>query len=139
MPAELPADPTRDQVDAWVELAELVGDPDFRRRVREMALAGASSAPSPALDPAGVLAHAGRALADGVAPESAAGRAILNRVVDPAMSPAERATLAEHIDTFADRRVERFWQLMGMLNGRPPFASAVAAFEWLAAALRSHG
>jgi DNA-binding transcriptional MerR regulator len=31
---DLPDDPTPDQVDAWIELAELVGDPDFRARIR---------------------------------------------------------------------------------------------------------
>src|SRR5215472_10303113 len=33
---ELPAEPSAVQVEAWVELAELTGDPDFRRRVRDM-------------------------------------------------------------------------------------------------------
>jgi DNA-binding transcriptional MerR regulator len=33
----LPDDPSAEQVDAWVELAELVQDRDFRRRVRAMA------------------------------------------------------------------------------------------------------
>ncbi len=40
LPAELPDDPTPEQVDAWVELAELAADPGFRQRVRSMALAG---------------------------------------------------------------------------------------------------
>lgn len=31
---ELPDDPTPEQVDAWIELAELVRDPDFRARLR---------------------------------------------------------------------------------------------------------
>src|SRR3954467_4958455 len=34
---DLPADPTPDQVQAWVELAELVQDADFRASVRRMA------------------------------------------------------------------------------------------------------
>lgn len=41
LPASLPEDPAPEQVEAWAELAELVGDAQFRRRVREMALAGA--------------------------------------------------------------------------------------------------
>ncbi len=40
MPAELPDDPSTEQVQAWVELAELVRDESFRARVREMAAAG---------------------------------------------------------------------------------------------------
>ena len=34
---ELPDDPSPAQVDAWVELAELVQDPDFTASVRRMA------------------------------------------------------------------------------------------------------
>lgn len=34
---ELPEEPTTEQVEAWIELVELVGDPDFRGRVRAMA------------------------------------------------------------------------------------------------------
>jgi DNA-binding transcriptional MerR regulator len=47
---ELPDEPTPDQLSAWVELAELVQDPGFRRRMRKMAEyhAGASSAGGPA-------------------------------------------------------------------------------------------
>jgi hypothetical protein len=33
---ELPDDPTPEQVDAWIELAELVVDPGFRARMRTM-------------------------------------------------------------------------------------------------------
>lgn len=39
---ELPDEPTPEQVEAWVELAELVRDPDFRGRIRQMAEAGAA-------------------------------------------------------------------------------------------------
>src|SRR5882757_4140776 len=34
---DLPEEPTTTQVEAWVELAELVAQPDLRRRLREMA------------------------------------------------------------------------------------------------------
>jgi DNA-binding transcriptional MerR regulator len=139
MPDALPDDPTPEQVDAWVELAELVADDGFRQRVRQMAVAGATGdGPArPPYDPALVTRYAGAALADGVAPDSPAGREVLDRIVDPATAAAERARLAEVLETFTDRRVERYWQLLGVLNGRPPFPSATPAFEWLAAALRT--
>ncbi len=140
MPAELPADPTPEQVDAWVELAELVADDSFRQRVRQMAEAGsrgASADPPPPFDPQPVLEHAGGALADGIAPDSAQGRAVLDRIVDPATPAEARTRLAGHLETFTDRRVERYWQLIGVINGRPPFPSAVPAVEWLIAALRA--
>ncbi|WP_123668514.1 MerR family transcriptional regulator [Actinocorallia herbida] len=139
LPADLPDDPTPEQVDAWVELAGLVGDPAFRARVREMAVAGKGAeelehGPDHHL----VVEHAGKALADGVAPESAAGREALGRIV-PEDTPAEvRARILEQLELFADARVERYWQLLGALNGWPPREPAVPAFAWLIEALRAH-
>jgi hypothetical protein len=54
---------------------------------------------------------------------------------DPAL--AARRPGGPAVETFTDRRVERYWQLVGQLNGREPFRPAVPAFEWLIAALRS--
>ncbi len=137
LPAELPDDPTPSQVDAWVELAELVQDPSFGRRVREMAVAGTTQPPGH--DPQAVLEHAGAAVSAGTAPGSAAGKEILDRIV-PADMPAEsRRELREGLERFTDARVERYWQLMGVINDRPPFPPAVPAFEWLIEALRLHG
>ena len=34
---DLPEEPTREQIEAWVELAELVQDPGFRARLRQTA------------------------------------------------------------------------------------------------------
>jgi len=132
LPAELPDDPSPDQVDAWVELAELIADEDFRLRARAMALAGQQDA-APGLDYQAVQEHAGQALADGVAPDSPQGRSVLDRIV-PA---AERPRILAQLETFTDARVERYWQLLGIINGWPPFPSAVPAFEWLIATLRA--
>ena len=43
LPADLPDDPSPEQVSAWVELAELTADGDFRQRARSMALAGTNA------------------------------------------------------------------------------------------------
>ncbi|MER7130665.1 MerR family transcriptional regulator [Streptosporangium saharense] len=136
--AELPDDPSPEQVDAWMELAELVEDEDFQRRVRQMVVAGQST-DTPARQPEhqAVIEHAGRAEAEGVAPDSTQGRAVLDLIVAPETSAEERVRLAEQVETFSDLRVERYWQLVGVINGRPPFPPAVAAFLWLAAALRA--
>ncbi|MFI7047167.1 helix-turn-helix domain-containing protein [Streptosporangium sandarakinum] len=138
LPAELPDDPTDEQVDAWVELAELVGDESFQRRVREMATAGAAADQPPPYDFALVTEHAGAAVEVGVDPASAEGRAVLDRIVGADVPAAERVRMAETVELFSDRRVERYWELMGVLNDRPPFPPKVAAFEWFAAALRAH-
>ncbi|MGH9008723.1 MAG: hypothetical protein ACRDYF_02630, partial [Acidimicrobiia bacterium] len=34
---DLPDEPSAEQIDAWIELANLVGDDGFRRRIRQMA------------------------------------------------------------------------------------------------------
>lgn len=136
LPAELPDDPTTEQVEAWIGLAELVRDPTFLARVREMAVAGSQPGAAPAgWDPAAVTEHAGPAVAAGVDPASPEAVAVLARVVPPG---ADRAELADMIDTFADRRVERYWSLLGTLNGWDPWPPTVPAFEWTAAALRAH-
>jgi DNA-binding transcriptional MerR regulator len=146
LPAELPDDPTPEQVDAWVELAELIADPEFRQRARTMAIAGQQAGqpadsqagqqagqPASGLDYRAVLEHAGQALADGIAPGSPEGQSVLDRLV-PA---AERPGVLAQLETFTDARVERYWQLLGVLRGQPPFPPAVPAFEWLIAALRA--
>lgn len=139
LPADLPDDPAPEQVDAWVELAELVGDPGFRAKVRAMAVAGRGEERlDHGPDHHAVLEHAGGALARGVAPESAEGRAALDRVVAADTPPEVRARILEQLETFADARVERYWQLLGVLNGWPPRPPAVPAFAWLIEALRAH-
>jgi DNA-binding transcriptional MerR regulator len=132
LPAELPDDPAPEQVDAWIELAELIADQDFQQRVRTMAIAG-QDPDQPALDHQAVLAHAGQALADGIAPASPEAQPVLDELVPAAGRPAVLAQL----ETFTDPRVERYWQLLGLLNGQPLFPPAVPAFEWLIAALRA--
>jgi DNA-binding transcriptional MerR regulator len=135
MPAQLPDDPTPEQVDAWIELAELVADPSFKARVREMAVAGSQTeVPAAPADPALVMEHAGGALAAGIAPDSPEGQQILARIVS---AGADRAQLADTLATFSDRRVERYWSLLGTINGWPQRPPAVPAFEWVIEALRS--
>jgi len=142
MPAELPDDPAPEQVEAWIELGELVADESFRRRARDMALAGPPAGlPDPQagerLDHQLVAEHAGRALAAGIAPGSREGRAVLDQIVPPGTPPAERARLAATLETFTDARVERYWQLLAIINGWPQPPSVVPAFEWLIEALRA--
>jgi hypothetical protein len=42
-----------------------------------------------------------------------------------------------HLEIFTDARVERYWQLLGIVSGRPPFPPAFPAFDRLIAALRA--
>ncbi|SOD64378.1 DNA-binding transcriptional regulator, MerR family [Streptomyces zhaozhouensis] len=139
LPAELPADPTSEQLEAWVELGSLVRDEAFRRRVREMAVAGARPAEAPTgPDPSRVQELAGGAAREGTDPASAEARTVLDQLVDPGLSTGERHRLADQLATFTDAKVERYWQLLGVLNDWPARPSAVPAFDWLIAALRAH-
>lgn len=139
LPDSLPDDPTPEQVDAWLELADLVADEGFQRRARAMVLAGGTAQSLPAgIDYRAVTGHLGRAVADGTDPGSAAGKAVLDQVVPPGTPPAERGQLLAQLEAFTDERVERYWQLIGILNGRPAFAPMVPSFRWLIAALRAH-
>lgn len=140
LPAELPDDPSPEQVDAWIELAELVTDADFQARCRRMAVTGAAgdAGPETAVDPGRVSEHALRALAEGVAPGSSRGRQVLEQIVDAGLPAAERRRLADRTEVFTDRRVERYWALLGILNGWPRREPLVPAWEWFIEALRAH-
>lgn len=138
MPPELPEEPTTEQVEAWVELAELVADPSFRDRVREMAVAGSDAAARPtSYEPATVIEHVGPAVAAGIAPDAPGATAVLANILTDDLDAAGRASLADQMEVFTDRRVERYWTLLGVLNGWPQREPAVPLFEWMIAALRA--
>lgn len=146
---DLPDDPEPEQVDAWVELAELVGDPDFRAAVRRMAEHQAADIDkgSHPEDPA----HLGRltgekvaaAIADGIEPRSDAARPIVDELVAAyaeafgATDGAEfRRELRRRTEIGTDRRAERYWQLIAIINGWPVWPAMSPSFEWFVEALR---
>jgi DNA-binding transcriptional MerR regulator len=128
LPAELPDDPTSEQVSAWLELATLLEDPAFADRVREMALAGAMATPE---EPDAMQVDMGRlqnlgrrALAEQVLPGTARAEALITELLDdgrPSTSD-RRSKLADRLATFTDARVERYWMLLGVLNGWPTWS-----------------
>lgn len=133
---DLPDDPSAEQVAAWVELAQLVQDPAFRARVREMAVAGAGSSPPDeggAALAAAVSEHAGAALAAGVDPTSPEAGEVVERIAPQ----GDRAALADQLDRFTDARVDRYWALLAVVNGWPAWPSQIPAFEWFITALRA--
>ncbi|WP_280434233.1 MerR family transcriptional regulator [Nocardia carnea] len=140
MPATLPDDPSPEQVDAWIELAELVRDQGFRDRCREMAVTGARAGDArvPEADTAAGTAamEAGTAaLEAGIAPDSAPAADILAQALPDVV---DRTALADQMATFTDRRVERYWSLLGIINGWPARPSMIPGAEWLIDALRAH-
>lgn len=147
-------EPTEAQLDAWIELAALVSDPAFRTRVREMVIEGervrAESGVREndvATQAAGqaVVDKAGAARVTGVKPDSLAAAgvvaelvALFARAASRTDDPAYRAELTDQLERFSDARVERYWQLIGVINGWPQQPPMVPAYEWFTEALRAH-
>jgi DNA-binding transcriptional MerR regulator len=137
VPAELPDDPSDVQVDAWIELAALLADPAFAERVREMSIAGAAAQLPVPVDIAAIREHVGAARGAGLAPDSADAADVIERVLRNQLSAPERLQLRQQLETFNDVRVERYWQLMAALHGRPAFPPAAEACAWFSAALHA--
>jgi DNA-binding transcriptional MerR regulator len=156
---DLPDDPSPEQVDAWVELAELLQDPAFQRRVRALAQYSAAQVrPGGAgedamVDATGlavrVAERAGAALRAGVDPASAEAAQVLSDILGPGPAARQWAQrLRDLEDVFTDPPA-RYWQLVAVINGWPPFPSdvpdldqvtlALRAHAWVIAALRAHG
>jgi DNA-binding transcriptional MerR regulator len=145
---ELPEDPSPEQVDAWIELAELIQDPDFRGKVRALAEYTArqraeGGEPEVIEKAVGfakrVVDYAGAALERGVAPESAEGAEVLARVLGDAAQARRRAVLLEELEIITDARAERYWELVGVINGWHRYPAQMPALEHVVAGLRAHG
>jgi DNA-binding transcriptional MerR regulator len=148
---ELPDDPTPGQVDAWVELAELVQDPDFKASVRRMAeLQAADRADG---DRSGlhheltnqIRERVEAALAAGIDPASEQARLVLADLVGryaqtfgKADTPEYRSQLLIRLQIASDPRVERYWQLLATINGWPAPPTLAPVFEWFIQALQHH-
>ncbi len=90
-----------------------------------------------------VAERAGAALAARVDPGSPDAADALTAIVDALRgespdTPELRASTAERFAMGNDPRVERYWQLLGTVNGWPPFPSITPAFTWTIEALRAH-
>jgi DNA-binding transcriptional MerR regulator len=136
---DLPDAPSPGQVDAWVELAGLVSDRDFRRRTRQVTGHGIQLQASGLEDLADwATQHAVAALLRGCPPDSAEAATVVNRILEPNGWSARREELLADLEILFEPRIERYWQLTAIINGLPPFPTYAPAFEWLIAALRAH-
>lgn len=147
---DLPEDPEPDQVDAWVELAELTQDPDFRTAVRRMAEHQASERAQG--DTTGlhhdltetVRAQVGHALTAGIAPASAEAAPIIDaltaryaQVFGRADDTDLRRWLLRRLEVAGDPRAERYWHLLAVINGWPVPPNLAPVFAWFMEALRA--
>ncbi|MBO4255497.1 MerR family transcriptional regulator [Streptomyces griseorubiginosus] len=134
----LPDDPTPEQVDAWVELAELVQDPEFRAQMRRAAeLNHAGRGPD---TPAGASRWFARRLVElvgnarerGIDPESPEADQVLRDL----FGDTDLAAVLERVDATHNPRLARYRELLGILKGAPVHTYA-EEFAWVGAALRA--
>ncbi|WP_030663425.1 MerR family transcriptional regulator [Streptomyces rimosus] len=148
---ELPDDPSMAQIQAWVELAGLFRDADFRASMRGMAQDLATDrAPDGTTGLPRVLAEAVRclvepALAAGIDPRTHRAEPVISalaahyaHIVGRADDPGLRRRLATHLESMDDPRRDRYLQLLAVLNGRPAPESLAPALDWSVRALRAH-
>ncbi|MGW2933876.1 helix-turn-helix domain-containing protein [Streptomyces sp. NPDC001156] len=136
--ADLPEDPTPEQVDAWVELAEMMQDPGFRARMRKAAEFNAADR-GPDV-PAGASMWFARRLVDlvgparerGVAPEAPEADAVLREL----LGNADRTAVLERMETAFDERAARYRELLSVVKGQPAPPHR-EEFAWVVAALRA--
>jgi DNA-binding transcriptional MerR regulator len=151
MRPELPDDPDPEQVRAWVELAGLVGDPDFRASVHRMA--EYQAAERAAGDRTGlhhdltnhVSERVIAAMAAGIDPTSQAAVTVVDDLVDRYVrtfgasdTPGYRAALVRRLQIANDPRTERYLQLLSVINGWPIQPSLSPVIAWFTRALETH-
>lgn len=147
----LPEDPSGDQVEAWIELAELVGDQSFRDLVRCVTAENAQSGNASTTDDFSperikrfwaTQAKVTEFRKAGTAPEDAQAQELMSTLVDqmretwagPVGELRER--IADHFEQH-DPRMSRYWELLATINGWPqPATLSAADTQWLVAALR---
>ncbi|MFD6275152.1 MerR family transcriptional regulator [Streptomyces sp. NPDC060209] len=149
MTPELPDNPEAEQVQAWVELAEMSLDPSFRASVRRMVEdQAAEQARSDMMGPrrdisAAVRDQAGPALTAGIDPASPQADPIvavftahyahlLGRPDDVEL----RRRLANRLESVNDPRRERYLERLAVVNGWPAPESLAPLFDWSVQALR---
>ncbi|MFD7429528.1 MerR family transcriptional regulator [Streptomyces sp. NPDC059818] len=150
MTPELPDNPDTEQVQAWVELAELSQDPDFRALVRQMAqeqTAGYVQGGPPMLhsDLAAIVRdQIAPAVAAGIEPASLQADPIVAVLMtrcahlldcrDDAESPWQLLARLERVN---DPRRERYFSLLAVINGWPGPESLRPVLDWSVHALQA--
>jgi DNA-binding transcriptional MerR regulator len=150
---ELPDEPSEAQLDAWLELAELIRDESFRERLREMgswmrSADASGSGPMP-VDPATakelsdlVFSRVAAAVEAGVRAGEPEARPVVSGLVTSYAtaagredSPEYRRELLAAARAGHEPRAERYWQLMAVINGWPEIAPRAHLWAWFVDAL----
>jgi DNA-binding transcriptional MerR regulator len=151
---DLPDDATPEQLDAWLELAELAADEDFAATTRRNATwipeaVGRPVEAGEVMDAAAEgLTVAVELMSRGVSPSDPEADVAVEAFVRPYARVFRRRDgrpfrrwLLEQVDEHTDPRAARWWELVATVRGDPPEPEEVGrhrrAYGWLIDALRA--
>ncbi|MEO3808498.1 MerR family transcriptional regulator [Sphaerisporangium sp. B11E5] len=152
MVPDLPAEPTPQQLDAWLELVELVADEDYRASLRRQSdefwerqqRQGTADLEKWRHSNDAVADTVLAAIEDGVDPTSPEAVPVLDKTIalltgmhGTEDSPEFRRTLAQAYQEH-DPRAARQWQLAAIITGAPWPHPQTVAHEWIGRALHAH-
>lgn len=148
MTPELPDDPGTEQVEAWLELAELCREPEFRARMRRLVRQYAADHDVPGLPRPDAVA----VVRDAVAPALAAGLDPTSPDAEPVIAAVTsryaslhghsdeadlRRRLLDRLVPANDPRRDRYLDLLAVLNGWSTGDATAPAVDWFIRALRA--
>ncbi|MEU5784192.1 MerR family transcriptional regulator [Micromonospora lupini] len=148
MTPELPDDPTTEQVQAWLELAELCRDTTFRASMRRLARQHAADHDVPGLPRPDAVAI----VRDGVAAALAAGLDPTGPEAEPVVAAVTsryarlhhlpddadlRRRLLDRLTLANDSRRDRYLDLLSVINGWATGGGVTPAVDWFSRALRA--
>ncbi|MEH0516776.1 MerR family transcriptional regulator [Streptomyces sp. B21-079] len=147
---DLPDDPSSEQIAAWVELAGLVGDEDFRARMRRMVMWQAAGRPLDIESEAGeelmkfTRQKVAEAVESGIDPLGNRAVPVIDDLVHRfaevfARTPDTefRDWMAQQFEKAHDPRVDRYWRLVWIVNGWQVVPNLIPVYPWLIPALRN--
>jgi DNA-binding transcriptional MerR regulator len=149
MTPELPDNPTDEQVRAWVELAELSLDADFRASVRRLAEDHVACLPdgSPTPPRPDMVAIArdlvGPAVASGISPDSPQADSVVAALIAQCALAYGRPDDTElhrwvlhRLEAASDPRRDQYFQLLALINDWPAPERLAPLIDWSVTALR---
>lgn len=147
---DLPDDPSGEQVAAWVELAGLIGDEDFRARIRRTAGYQAAGRTPDIESEAGeelmefTRQKVAEALESGIDPLGDRAAPVIDDLVHRfagvfARTPDTefRDWMAQQFEEAHDPLVDRYWRLVWIVNGWQVVPNLIPVYPWLIQALRN--
>ncbi|MGA5266952.1 MerR family transcriptional regulator [Streptomyces lydicamycinicus] len=147
---DLPGDPSSEQVAAWVELAELVGDEDFRARMRRTARWQAAGRRLDIESDGGeelmelTRRKVAAAMESGIDPLSDRAAPVIDDLIHRfaevfARTPDRefRDWMARQFEEAHDPQVDRYWRLVWIVNGWKVVPNLMPVYPWLIQALRN--